>query len=91
MRRPLESLAFKKNANAFPVTFTRKAFIILCEGVLFYAVLIFAIEVAGEIAGIDIRGTLATEYLDTDNPNEQLIRTYFFEMRTPKNWIHVYG
>ncbi len=91
VRKLLESLTFKQNPNAFPVNLTGKAFIILCEGVLFYAVLIFAIEVAVEIAGIDIRGTLATEYLDTDNLNEQLIRTYFFEMRTPKNWIHVYG
>jgi len=27
----------------------------------------------------------------TNNPKEQIIETEYFELRTPQNWIHIFG
>ena len=40
---------------------------------------------------INLKGTLSTEYIKTNDPNSQIIETDFFEIETPKNWIHIFG
>lgn len=50
--------------------------------------IVYFTYITGEL---NIKGTILTEYHDTDNPEEHTIETQYFKITTPNNWIHIFS
>lgn len=44
-----------------------------------------------QYGSIDLKGTWATQYHNTETPSHQIIETQYFKLKTPKNWFHIFG
>lgn len=68
-------------------TFTKKRVVIL--GVLIMLVF-FAFTSLAFLFGFDPKGTFSTRYDSIPESDFQIIETYYFQIQTPENWIHIF-
>lgn len=59
--------------------------------IIFASVLILILLISFFSNEINLKGTLSTEYIQISDSDSQIIKTDFFEIETPKNWIHIFG